>query len=168
MTVFTFETSAAQTTAPTGSMIGATFTAEPSMITMSAFLPGVIDPVRSAMPATFAPPRVAHSRTWRDVMRSGDAVRPSRSVSHDSWCFRPRSDPKIARIWVNWSDGAVVATSDDSPMGSPYWVAVQPGAQPWPIWTSIWGANETFPPESAASFHSSSVKCEAWTYVVLG
>ena len=40
MTVLTFEMSAAQTTAPTGSMIGATFTADPSMITMSAFLPG--------------------------------------------------------------------------------------------------------------------------------
>ena len=40
-------------------MIGATFTADPSMITMSAFLPGVIEPVRSAMPATFAPPIVA-------------------------------------------------------------------------------------------------------------
>ena len=77
--------------------------------------------------------------------------------------MRPRSEPKIERIWVNWSDGAVVATSDDRPIGMLCARAVTAGAQPWPIWTSICGANETFPPESLASFHSSSVKCEAWT-----
>ena len=164
----TFDTSAAQTTAPTGSMIGATFTARPSMITMSAFLPGVSDPVRSASPATCAPPIVAHPSTWREVMRSGDGVFPSRSACQASRCFRPRSEPRIERIWVNWSAGAVVATSDDRPIGRPYWLAVQPGAQPWPIWISICGANETLPPESRASAHSSSVKCEAWTYVVFG
>ncbi len=63
MTVLTFETSAAQTTAPTGSMTGATFTADPSMMTMSACLPGVSEPVRSAIPATCAPPIVASART---------------------------------------------------------------------------------------------------------
>ena len=82
--------------------------------------------------------------------------------------MRPRSEPKIACIWVNWSDDAVVATSDDSPIGMPYSRAVTAGAQPWPIWISICGANETFPPESRTSAHSSSVKCEAWTYVVFG
>ena len=144
-------------------MIGATFTADPSMMTMSAFLPGVSDPVRSAMPATSAPPSVAHDRTWREVMSPGDASRPSRFASQASWCLRPRSEPKIARIWVNWSDGAVVATSDDRPIGRSYSRAVTAGAQPWPIWTSICGANDTLPPESRASAHSSSVKCEAWT-----
>ena len=64
--------SAAQTTAPTGSMIGATFTAFVSMMTMSAFLPGVSEPVRSAMPATSAPPIVAQRRTWREVIRPGE------------------------------------------------------------------------------------------------
>ncbi len=60
ITVFTFDTSAAQTTAATGSMMGATLTALPSMTTMSAYFPGVSDPVREAMPATVAPPIVAH------------------------------------------------------------------------------------------------------------
>jgi hypothetical protein len=46
--------------------------------------------------------------------------------------------------------------------------AVAAGAQPWPICISICGASDTFPPESATSFHSSSVRCEAWMYVVLG
>ena len=64
---------------------------------------------------------------------------------------------------MNWSDGAVVATSDERPIGRPYSMAVTAGAHPWPIWTSICGANETFPPESRASAHSSGVKCEAWT-----
>ena len=96
-------------------------------------------------------------------MRPGDASSPSRSASHASWCLRPRSEPKIERIWVNWSDGAVVATSEDSPIGTLCASAVTAGAQPWPIWTSIWGANETLPPESPTSAHSSSVKCEPWT-----
>ena len=56
---------------------------------MSACLPGVSEPVRSAMPATSAPPIVAHDRTWREVMSPGDASRPSRSASHASWCLRP-------------------------------------------------------------------------------
>ena len=47
-------------------------------------------------------------------------------------------------------------------------MAVRAGAQPWPIWSSICGANETFPPESRTSSHSSSVRCEAWMYVVFG
>ena len=51
-------------------------------------------------------------------------------------------------------------------MGTLYSTAVTAGAQPWPIWISIWGANDTFPPESRTSAHSSSVKCEACTYVV--
>ena len=102
-------------------------------------MPGVIEPVRSAMPATLAPSMVAHASTWREVIRSGDASSPSRSASQASWCLRPRSDPKIARIWVNWSDGAVVATSDESPIGMPCARAFTAGAQPWPIWTSICG-----------------------------
>ena len=118
-TVRTFEVSAAQTTAPTGSMTGATFTAEPSMITMSAFLPGVIDPARSAMPATFAPPRVAIARTWRDVMSLLSGSFHSRFWSQATSKRRARSDAKIARICVNWSDGAVVATSDERPIGTP-------------------------------------------------
>ena len=133
------------------------------MITRSACLPGVIDPVRSSMPATFAPPRVAHSSTWREVISPGDACSPSRSASQASWCLRPRSEPRIECIWVNWSADAVVATSDDSPIGTSYSSAVTAGAQPWPIWTSICGANDTLPPESRTSAHSSSVKCEAWT-----
>jgi len=55
-------------------------TAWPSMITRSAFLPGVMEPVRSAIPATLAPSRVAQRRTWRTVMRSGVATSPSRSA----------------------------------------------------------------------------------------
>ena len=109
------------------------------MITRSAFLPGVIEPVRSAMPATFAPPSVAHARTWREVISPGDGWSPSRSASHASWCLRPRSEPRIACIWVNWSAEAVVATSDDSPIGMPYSSAFTAGAQPWPIWISICG-----------------------------
>ena len=76
MTVLTFETSAAQTTAPTGSMIGATFTADPSMITMSAFLPGVSEPVRSAMPATSAPPM---RRPRQDLARGDEPGRRPRA-----------------------------------------------------------------------------------------
>ena len=63
-TVFTLEMSAAQTTAPTGSIIGATFTADPSMMTTSVF-PGVSEPVRSEIPATSAPPIVAHESASR-------------------------------------------------------------------------------------------------------
>ena len=51
----------------------------------------------------------------RAVIRSGVAVFPSRSSSHDAWCRRPRSEAKIACIWVNWSDEAVVATSELRP-----------------------------------------------------
>ena len=46
------------------------------MMTMSACLPGVSEPVRSAIPATSAPPMVAQPRTWRDVMRPGDGRQP--------------------------------------------------------------------------------------------
>jgi len=35
---------------------------------------------------------------------------------------RARSEAKIDRIWVNWSDGAVVATSDDKPIGTHYFM----------------------------------------------
>jgi hypothetical protein len=69
--------------------------------------------------------------------------------------------PRIECIWVNWSAEAVVATSDERPIGTPYSRAVTAGAQPWPIWTSICGANETLPPESRTRAHSSSVKWEA-------
>ena len=69
---------------------------------------------------------------------------------------------------MNWSADAVVATSDERPIGTSYSTALAAGAQPWPIWISICGANETLPPESLTSAHSSSVKCEAWTYVVFG
>ena len=71
-------------------------------------------------------------------------------------------------ICVNWSEGAVVATSDESPTGMPRCSAVSAGAQPWPIWSSIWGASETFPPESATMSHSSSSRCDEWMYVVFG
>ena len=119
MTVATVEMSAAQTTAATGSMTGATFTAPPSMMTMSAFLPGVIDPVRSAIPATLAPSSVAQRSTCREVIRSDVGLLPSRSSSHDAWWRRPRSEAKMACIWVNWSAEAVVATSELSPTGMP-------------------------------------------------
>ena len=58
---------------------------------------------------------------------------------------------------------AVVATSDESPIGTSYSTAVTAGAQPCPIWISICGAKLTPPPESLTSCHSSSVRCEAWT-----
>ena len=119
MTVWTLEMSAAQTTAPTGSMTGATLTAFVSMITRSAFLPGVIEPVRSAMPATLAPSSVAQRRTWRTVIRSGVAVCRRGPRPTPPGAGAPRSEAKIACICVNWSDEAVVATSDDSPTGMP-------------------------------------------------
>jgi hypothetical protein len=69
----------------------------------------------------------------------------------------------MACIWVNWSDEAVVATSDDSPTGMPRFEAVWAGAQPWPICSSICGASDTLPPESCTSCHSSGTRCDEWT-----
>ena len=100
-------------------MIGATLTAWPSMITRSAFLPGVIDPVRSAMPATLAPSSVAQLEDLARGDEVGRRRRARRGLVPRAWCRRPRSEAKIACIWVNWSDDAVVATSELSPTGMP-------------------------------------------------
>ena len=95
-------------------------------------------------------------------MRSEVGVLPSRSSSQVAWCRRPRSAAKIACIWVNWSDDAVVATSELSPTGMPSLSAFCAGAQPWPIWSSICGASDTLPPESRTICHSSSNRCDEW------
>ena len=155
ITVSTLETSAQLVTAAAASITGATLIAVASISTTSACLPGVSEPVRSSRPATWAPLMVAISSIWRALsMFSGTSVLASQATA----LTLARSVPKAERIWVNMSPGAVVTTSIERLGRRPYSIAFMTGGQPCPICTSICGAIEMVPPESATSRHSSSEK----------
>ena len=100
MTVFTLEMSAAQTTAPTGSMIGATLTALPSMITMSAFLPGVSETGPIVDPGDLRAAEGRPRSTWREVIKAGGRS-PSRSRPRPPGAGAHARSAKTACIWVN-------------------------------------------------------------------
>ena len=155
MTCSTLDTSADRVTAATGSWTGATPIPVASMTTTSACLPTVSEPVRSSTPATWAPSRVAIRSMSRAVSIVSGVGVPS---SHVTALTRARSAAKAARIWVNMSPGTVVTTSTDRLGRSSNCRALLTGGQPWPIWSSTWGAIEIIPPVSLTRCHSCSLK----------
>ena len=159
ITVSTFDTSAQSTTAATGSITGATFSAVASISTTSACLPGLSVPTLSSSPATCAPSTVAACSISRAVSTSFGTCSLG---SYFSSCTRARSVPKADRIWVNMSPGTVVTTSMDRLGRRPSRSALSTGGQPCPICTSTCGATEMRPPLSLTSCHSSSLKWQQW------